>query len=71
MALLDKNMESFYGKWQNSLPLVRGVDMPKSVIDRLNNLFVAAYDSKKVRRSKAYKIGKALLSPFKWIRSKS
>lgn len=68
MALLDKNMETFYGKWQNSLPLVRGVDMPEIVINRLNNLFVSAYGSKKVRSSKAYKLGKAILSPFKWIK---
>lgn len=68
MSLLDKNMEVFFNKWKDSLPIVRGVNEPKIVIERLNNLFVAAYDSKKARQSKAYKLGRLLLAPFRFLK---
>lgn len=68
MALLDKNMEIFFEKWKDSLPITRGLNEPELVINRLNNLFVAAYDAKKVRKSMAYRLGKALLLPVSWIK---
>jgi glycosyltransferase involved in cell wall biosynthesis len=68
MALLDENMEVFFNKWKDSLPIVRGVNEPKIVIERLNNLFIAAYDSKKARQSKAYKLGRLLLAPFRFLK---
>ena len=34
----------------------------------IDNLFVAAYDAKKVRKSMAYRLGKALLLPVSWIK---
>ena len=68
MDLLDGNMELFYEKWKAFLPIVRGLNEPKIVIDRVNNLMIAAYDAKKVRRSRPYRFWKASLRPFKWIK---
>lgn len=70
MAQLDEGMEVFFEKWKDALPMIRGINEPEMVIDRLNNLFVAAYDAKQVRNSKAYRLGRALLAPFKWIKGK-
>lgn len=69
MALLDKNMEVFFAKWKKSLPIVRGLHEPEIVIQRINNLFVAAYDAKKIRQSKAYKLGRVLLAPFRFVKN--
>ncbi|MBO6032590.1 MAG: hypothetical protein J6Q22_14220 [Prevotella sp.] len=65
MAKLDENLNIFHRKWAGSLPVVRGIDEPAIVLDRLNNLCIQAYDSIRVRKSKAYRIGRFLLSPFK------
>lgn len=63
MARLDKNMSIFYNKWQHLLPMVRGVDLPEIVIRRMNNLAIQAYDATRIRRSKAYLLGKFILHP--------
>lgn len=68
MALLDKNMEAFFDKWKDSLPIARGLNEPNVVFQRINNLCVAAYDAKKVRQSKAYKLGRLLLSPLRFFK---
>ena len=65
MAKLDANMELFYNKWKDYLPIVRGLDEPQIVIDRLNNLCIQAYEAKRVRQSKAYRLGRFLLKPLK------
>ena len=65
IAKLDDNLNLFYQKWKNMLPIVRGIDEPDIVIDRLNNLCIQAYDATKVRKSKAYRLGRMLLKPFK------
>ncbi len=62
---LDTNMNLFCQKWRNRLPIVRGINEPEIVIDRLNNLCIQAYDATKVRKSKAYRLGRMLLKPFK------
>lgn len=67
MAQLDESMEVFFDKWKDALPMVKGINEPKMVMDRLNNLCIAAYDAKKARRSKAYRLGRTLLAPFRWI----
>ena len=69
MALLDKNMAVFFAKWKDSLPIVRGLDEPEIVIQRINNLMIAAYDAKKVRQSKSYKLGRVLLAPFRFVKN--
>lgn len=62
---LDTNMNLFCRKWKEKLPIVRGLDEPEIVIKRLNILCILAYDSTKVRRSNAYRLGHILLKPFK------
>ena len=69
MALLDKNMEIFLDKWKDSLPIVRGLDETEIVTNRVNNLLIAAYDAKKARRSKAYKLGRLILAPFRFVKN--
>ena len=69
MDKLDDNLNLFYQKWKNQLPIVRGLDASEIVTDRLNNLCIQAYDAIKVRRSHAYRLGRILLKPFKLIKS--
>lgn len=65
MAVLDHNLELFYHKWEKNLPMVRGIDEPEIVIHRLNNLCIQAYDATRVRKSRAYRLGRMLLKPLK------
>jgi glycosyltransferase involved in cell wall biosynthesis len=64
MAQLDENLNIFHRKWSGMLPIVRGLDEPENVIKRLDGLCIQAYDSVRVRKSKAYRLGKILLKPF-------
>ena len=64
-AVLDHNLELFYRKWEKKLPTVRGIDEPDIVIHRLNNLCLQAYDATRVRKSRAYRLGRMLLKPLK------
>ena len=64
-AVLDHNLELFYRKWEKKLPMVRGIDEPEIVIHRLNNLCIQAYDATRVRKSRAYRLGRMLLKPLK------
>lgn len=70
MNKLDANLNKFYQKWRDRLPIVRGLNEPPIVIERLNNLCVQAYDATRARKSKAYKIGRMLLTPFKLFKKK-
>lgn len=62
-AMLDKNMNVFAAKWANSLPIVRGINLPIDTLHRLDNLCKDAYESQRLRHSKAYRLGKFLLHP--------
>lgn len=62
-AMLDKNMNVFASKWADLLPIVRGVDLPDDALQRLDNLCKDAYESQRLQRSKAYRLGKFLLHP--------
>ena len=68
IAKLDENLELLFEKWKDYLPMVRGIDLPEIVVTRLNNLCIQAYDAKKVRKSKAYRLGRFLLTPLKKIK---
>ena len=70
MAKLDANMTLFYQKWKDFLPIVRGLNEPQIVIDRLNNLCIQAYEATRIRESKAYRLGRLLLKPIKSLRRK-
>ncbi len=75
-----KQSQKLFDKWMNVLPLVRGREMSEQEIEErtkmvtymrgylvLLNTIQDRYDG--VLKSKAYRIGKILLKPFKWLRS--
>ena len=68
--LFELNLQKFYDKWSSQLPLAVGLNgMTDGMISQLNGYVVrkikmeASY--KGVLRSKAYRIGKAVLNPLK------
>jgi hypothetical protein len=64
----DFNQNIFFDKWKDYFPISRGIDeIPGYVLTRLNGLSGAAYDAKMVRSSIAYKLGKFMLAPFKFL----
>ena len=65
---LDKNLQIFVNKWSRVLPMVQGIDLPDHTVYKLDQIFSYAYDSLKARRSKAYRLGKAILSPFRFVK---
>jgi len=66
IELFNVNRNLFFDKWETYFPISRGVDLiPPLVLERVNRLYVAAYDAEKVRNSQAYKLGKFLLLPVK------
>ncbi len=70
MAILDNNLNLFQKKWEKDLPMVRGIDEPETVIHRVNNLCIQAYEATRVRRSKAYRFGRLLIKPLKAFKKK-
>lgn len=67
--ILDNNLTLFANKHKDVLPMHRGVEgVPDYVWERIDGLMKNAYESKRVRKSKAYRLGKFLLMPFKWLK---
>lgn len=66
--LFTHNLELFAKKWHDELPVHKGLDLPDEVFERINVLFHQSFDVQKVRRSKAYRLGRTLLWPIKWIK---
>ncbi len=66
--LFVRNLELFTKKWRSSLPLHKGLDLPSELFDRANSLCGQLYEARKVRESKTYRLGKAMLSLLKWIK---
>lgn len=64
------NLGLFIEKWHDKLPIHKGIDMPKEVFERANRLCRQSFEAQLIRKSKAYKLGKALLSPLGWIKTK-
>ncbi len=71
--------QKLFDKWRDVLPLVRGREMSEQEIEErtrmvthmrnylsMYNMVQDRYDG--VLKSKAYRLGKALLKPFKWMR---
>lgn len=69
--------QKLFDKWKDVLPLVRGREMSDQEIEERTRMvtqmrsYLVMYDTvqdryEAVLRSKAYRIGKALLKPFKW-----
>lgn len=64
--LFERNLELFRQKWQHQLPIWRGLgDVPQYEMDRLNLICTQAYEVKRIRRSRAYRLGRRILHPFK------
>ena len=66
--LFDHNLSLFSEKWKDCLPINKGISLPAVVFSRINKLFRQAYSARQIRQSKAYRLGKALIEPFKWIK---
>lgn len=64
------NLDLFTQKWHSRLPIHKGLDLPEEMFSRMNRLCRQSYEAKQVRKSKAYKLGKAILSPLGWIKKK-
>ena len=68
--LIDHNLSLFVSKFKEYLPIHKGVEgVPESVWERLNGFFLSDYAARQVRKSKSYRLGRAVLSPFKWLRA--
>lgn len=67
MSVLDDNLNIFHQKWRERLPVARGIVVSDTVIERLNNLCIQAYDGIRARKSLAYRIGSFILKPFKRV----
>lgn len=66
--LFDHNLELFSKKWNSCLPINKGLDLPREVFSRVNELFRQVYSAHQIRQSKAYRLGKKILSPLKWLK---
>ncbi len=66
--LFDHNLELFSKKWHSCLPINKGLDLPIEVFSRVNELFRQAYSAHQIRQSKAYRLGKRILSPLKRLK---
>ncbi len=66
--LFDRNLSLFSEKWKDSLPINKGISLPTEVFSRVNSLFRQAYSARQIRQSKAYRLGKVLVTPLKWIK---
>lgn len=67
MGKLNENMELFYNKWKEYLPMAKGIDEPQIVLERINNLCLLADSGRRTRKSIAYRLGRAFLFPIKVI----
>jgi hypothetical protein len=64
-----KARDVFFNKWKDFFPIHRGLsEIPEYVFTRINYLYRDAYDAEKARKSKAYRLGNALLKPFKILK---
>ncbi len=71
MEVFYANLDLFYAKWKDNLPISRGIStIPTPVLDRVNTLYIKADEARKVRASKTYRLGKILLYPIKLLKKK-
>lgn len=62
------NLELFARRWQKKLPIHKGLNLPEELFGRINGLCGQLYELRQVRKSKAYRLGKSLLSPLGWMK---
>lgn len=63
-----ENLVLFTEKWHGRLPVHKGLNLPSKVFERINAIYGQLYEVGRIRQSKAYKLGKLLLLPFKGIK---
>lgn len=71
------SLQSFYAKWQNDLPIMRGMTMTHNELSWRNRMYDVVLDNQKlndeidrIHQSYAYRVGKFLLTPFSYLRRK-
>lgn len=62
--------EKWLKKWENELPIVRGIELDKQVIEALNNYANLQRYYSDLEKSKQYKLGKTLMAPLTWLHKK-
>lgn len=68
--LFSYNLGLFTQKWRGILPIHKGLDLPDEVFERVNRLCHQSYEAYHIRKSKAYRLGKKILSPLGKIKKK-
>ena len=62
LTILEKQMSIFTNKWKDQLPFCKGLDfITPTYLIRLNDLMRSKYETRQIRNSKTYKLGKFLL----------
>ena len=69
-GLFSLNLKLFSEKWQDSLPIDKGLDLPSEMFTRVNALIRQLYNAEQIRHSKAYRLGKFIMAPINWIKNK-
>ncbi len=62
------NLELFSEKWRSRLPVHKGLDLPEEVFERVNRLCRQSFEAQLIRKSKAYRLGKVVLTPLRWFK---
>ena len=62
---LYSSMDVFYDKWKDALPLMRGISKPEAEMVNMMELWQHAYSYRRILKSKAYRLGKTLLTPLR------
>lgn len=60
----------FCSKWASLLPMVRGIELSELEVAQLNELFSRAARADALQRSRAYRLGRRLLLPFRKLHFK-
>ncbi|MDR2823801.1 MAG: glycosyltransferase family protein, partial [Prevotellaceae bacterium] len=69
MELFEINKNIFFNKWKNHFPITRGIDaIPKLTIERVTQLYQDIYKLSQVKKTHAYKLGYAILYPYKLLK---
>lgn len=67
---LNVAMDTFYIKWQHILPIYKGINEPSDTLHRVDNLCARLWQAEKVRQSHAYRLGRRLIAPLRWLKGK-
>lgn len=79
-SYLEQN-RLFFEKWKQYLPICKGIELSEREVAQRTKMvrYMRGYlhvvckqekELENIRKSKAYRLGKAILKPFKWLRKK-